>query len=95
VDAEVEGCVQVPAVWNMLAEEATHCEYEHVTLGVAVLDVGVCPYFSAVPNHRHVLQSRVTDSCLFLDILDITDVFQTFSFWTPVLLDWLCLLWVA
>jgi hypothetical protein len=49
----------------------------------------------AVPNHGHMVRSRVTDSCLFSDTLDITDVFQTFSFWTPVLLDWLCLLWVA
>jgi hypothetical protein len=38
-----------------------------------VLDVGECPYFLAVPDHRHVLQSCVMDLCLFLDILDITD----------------------
>jgi hypothetical protein len=61
----------------------------------AVLEAGVCPYFSAVPDHRHMLQSRVLDLCLFLDISDITDVFQTFLFWTLVLSDWLCLLWVA
>jgi hypothetical protein len=56
---------------------------------------GVCPYFSAVPNHRHVLWSRVTDSCLFLDILDITDMFWTFSSWTLVLSDRLHSLRVA
>jgi hypothetical protein len=55
----------------------------------------MCPYFLAVPDHRHVLRSRVMDSCLFSDILDITDVFWTFSFWTLVLSDWLCLLQVA
>jgi hypothetical protein len=55
--------------------------------GVSVLDIGMCPYFLAVPNHGHVLRSHVMDSCLFLDILDITDVFWTFSFWTLVLSD--------
>jgi hypothetical protein len=54
-----------------------------------------CPYSSAVPNHRHVLWSRIMDLCLFLDISDITDLFWTFLFQTPVLLDWLCLLRVA
>jgi hypothetical protein len=60
-----------------------------------VLDVGVCPYFLAVPNHRHMLWSHITDSCLFLDISDITDVFRTFSFQTLVSSDWLCSLQVA
>jgi hypothetical protein len=65
-----------------------------------VLDVGVCPYFSAVPDHGHMFQSRVMDLCLFLDILDITDLFWTFLFWTflfwtLVLLDWLNLLRVV
>jgi hypothetical protein len=60
-----------------------------------VLDVGVCPYFPAVPNHGHVLRSHVMDLCLFSDILDITDLSWTFAFWTPVSSDWLCLLWVA
>jgi hypothetical protein len=62
---------------------------------VNVLEAGVCPYFSAVPNHGHMLWSCVSDLCLVLDILDITDVFWTFSFWTLVLSDWLCLLRVA
>jgi hypothetical protein len=60
-----------------------------------VLEAGVCPYFLAVPNHGHVLRSRVLDLCLFLDILDIMDLFWTFAFQTPVSLDWLCLLRVA
>jgi hypothetical protein len=60
-----------------------------------VLDGGVCPYFLAVPNHGHVLWSRIMDLCLFLDILDITDLSWTFAFWTLVLLDGPCLLWVA
>jgi hypothetical protein len=60
-----------------------------------VLDVGECPYFSAVPDHGHVLRSRVSDLCLFLDILDITDLSWTLAFWTPVSLDRLCLLQVA
>jgi hypothetical protein len=37
-------------------------EWTPKDLATSVLDVGVCPYFLAVPNHRHVLQSRVTDS---------------------------------
>jgi hypothetical protein len=40
----------------------------------------VCPYFSAVPDHGHVFRSRVMDLCLFSDISDITDLFQTFAF---------------
>jgi hypothetical protein len=60
-----------------------------------VLDVGECPYFLAVPNHRHMLWSHILDLCLFLDILDITDLIWTFLFWTLVSLDQLCLLWVA
>jgi hypothetical protein len=60
-----------------------------------VLEAGVCPYFSAVPNHGHVLRSRVMDLCLFSDILDITDLFRTFAFQIPVLSDRLCSLWVA
>jgi hypothetical protein len=60
-----------------------------------VLEAGVCPYFSAIPNHGHVLRSCVTDLCLFLDISDITDMSWTFSFWTPVSSDRLCLLRVA
>jgi hypothetical protein len=60
-----------------------------------VLEAGVCPYFLAVPNHGHVLRSRVLDLCLFLDISDIMDLFRTFVFQTPALLDRLCSLWVA
>jgi hypothetical protein len=60
-----------------------------------VLDIGECPYFSAVPDHGHVLQSRVLDLCLFLDISDITDLSWTLAFWTPVSSDRLCLLQVT
>jgi hypothetical protein len=63
--------------------------------GDTVLEAGVCPYFSAVPNHGHVLRSRVTDLCLFSDISDITNLFWTFAFQTPVSSDWLCSLRVA
>jgi hypothetical protein len=56
---------------------------------------GCAPIFWLFPTtgtcSGHVLQTL----CLFLGILDITDLFWTFSFWTPVWLDWLCLLWVA
>jgi hypothetical protein len=52
----------------------------------------VCPYFSAVPNHGHVLRSRVLDLCLFLDISDMS---WTFLFRTPVLSDRLCSLRIA
>jgi hypothetical protein len=45
-----------------------------------VLDVGECPYFSAVPNHRHMLRSRIWDLCLFLGISDITDLIWTSRF---------------
>jgi hypothetical protein len=57
-----------------------------------VLEAGVYPYFSAVPDHGHVLGSRVSDLCLFSDI---SDLFRTFAFQTLVLLDRLCLLRVA
>jgi hypothetical protein len=40
--------------------------------GSSVLEAGVCPYFLAVPDHGHVLWSRVLDLCLFSDISDIT-----------------------
>jgi hypothetical protein len=50
----------------------------------------VYPYFSAVPDHGHVLRSRVSDLCLFSDISDITDLFRTLAFQTPVLSDRLC-----
>jgi hypothetical protein len=60
-----------------------------------VLEAGVCPYFSAVPDHGHVLWSRSLDLCLFSDISDITDMFRTFSYQTPGLSDWLCSLRVA
>jgi hypothetical protein len=59
---------------------------------IDVLDVGECPYFSAVPNHRHVLRSRVSNLCLFLDISDITDMPWTFLFLDSGVL---CLLWVV
>jgi hypothetical protein len=59
-----------------------------------VLDKGVCPYFLAVPNHGHVLQSHIVDLCLFSGILDILDLSRTFMFRTPVLSDQLCLLQV-
>jgi hypothetical protein len=55
----------------------------------------VYPYFSAVPDHGHVLRSRISDLCLFSDILDITDLPRTFAFQAPVLSDQLCSLRVA
>jgi hypothetical protein len=57
-----------------------------------VLEARVYPYFSAVPDHRHVLRSRVLDLCLFSDI---SDLFRTVAFQTPVLSDRLCSLRVA
>jgi hypothetical protein len=37
-----------------------------------------------------VLRSRVLDLCLFSDISNITDLFRTLRFKTPVLSDRLC-----
>jgi hypothetical protein len=60
-----------------------------------VLEAGVYPSFSAVPDHGHVLRSRVTDLRLFSDISDISDLLRTFAFQTPVSSDRLCSLRVA
>jgi hypothetical protein len=48
-----------------------------------VLDVGECPYFLAVPDHGHVLGSRILDLCLFSDITDITAIYKlTIQLWS-------------
>jgi hypothetical protein len=39
-----------------------------------VLNIGGCPYFLAVPNHRHVLWSPIMDFTFFLNILDFLDI---------------------
>jgi hypothetical protein len=58
-NAEVEGCVSVPAMRNMLAEEAMLCENEHVALGVVPVLLE-----HAMPMPDPVMIHKVVAYCL-------------------------------
>jgi hypothetical protein len=49
----------VPAMWNMLAEEAMHCENEHVALGVVPVLLE-----HAMPMPNPVMIHKVVAYCL-------------------------------